>query len=152
MITDGTLHRLGAMSIHQCDLAALADQMAYRICLQHSTSSHSGNCSMNVAAAAAAFGAAVPDHGSKSTEQKVMLIHCTRLSLDSFPSLQACCMVRVMSFTCIAQLMLLQTEHWTWEAPRGYISTTLHWLLLHTSCAVWLPVHEATSSEPTHRA
>ena len=38
--------------------------------------------------------------------------------------------------TCMAQFTLLQTEHWTWDAPRGYMSTTLHWLLLHTSCAV----------------
>ena len=47
--------------------------------------------------------------------------------------------------TAMAQLTLPQMEHCTWLAPRGYMSTTRHALLLHTSCAMSLPVQGSAS-------
>lgn len=55
MITNSALHRLGAMRIHQRDLAALADQMANRICLQHHTYIHNRHWTEKLAAAAVAL-------------------------------------------------------------------------------------------------
>ena len=39
----------------------------------------------------------------------------------------------------MASLTCPQTEHWTWLAPRGYINTTVHCGLVHTSWAMFGP-------------
>ena len=41
--------------------------------------------------------------------------------------------------TAMASLTCPQTEHWTWLAPLGYMSTTVHCWLVQTSCAMFGP-------------
>ncbi len=45
----------------------------------------------------------------------------------------------VGGLTAAAQLMVWHTEHCTWLAPRGYISTTRQFWFVHTSCAISPP-------------
>ena len=45
----------------------------------------------------------------------------------------------VRGLTAAAQLIVWHTEHCTWLAPRGYISTTRQFWFVHTSCAISPP-------------
>ena len=52
--------------------------------------------------------------------------------------------------TAMASLTWPHTEHWTWLAPRGYISTTVHCALVHTSWAILGPAAaHLSNAEPS---